>query len=157
MDSGREAGVTCATTRLVVFCDGFAVALPPSMKSLLGLVSVVLLAGCPPTEDPDVESLYQRGSEDVLFCQNGAFSARLSTGTIEGLWTVGPDNAAGPADRIAVVGTSGAPAFTIVYRSAGSYGSVEIGEGWVSYGVEDSQHAEFHARCQALEAQPWWH
>jgi hypothetical protein len=91
----------------------------------------------------------------VLFCTNGAFSAELTASTIEGLWTDGPASAT--PSLFATVGTTGMPAFTLVSRDALSWGSAELGEGWVPFGVDEDQRDALHARCAALEAQPWWH
>lgn len=120
------------------------------------VVAIGCLTGCPPTEDPDVEGWYRRGSEDVLVCQNGAFSATLSSSIVEGLWSYG-ETQIGPASVVATVGETGAAAFTLAYREDGSWGSAELGEAWIRYGVNDSEREVVHARCAALEAQPWWH
>ncbi len=126
------------------------------MRNLLAAAAVTcLLAGCPPTDDPDVSAWYRRGSEDVVFCTNGAFSAVFTSGPLEGLWTDGPASAT--PSLVATLGATNAPAFTLTYRAAISWGSAEIGEDWVPTGVDEDQRDALHARCAALETQPWWH
>jgi hypothetical protein len=127
----------------------------PTALSLLALLLV--LPGCPPTDDPDVVGWYKRGSEQVVQCTNGGFSANLQTGLVDGLWTT-PTPETNHADMIANDATTSANVFTLSYRQAdNTWGSAEIGEGWVQYGVSDSERAAIHARCEALEGQPWWH
>jgi hypothetical protein len=128
-----------------------------NLSALSLVASLLLLPGCPPTDDPDIVGWYKRGSEDVVQCANGAFSANLQTGLVEGLWT-SPTSESGRADMIANDATTSATVFTLSYRQGdNTWGSAEIGEGWVPYGVSDSERAEIHARCEALEAKAWWH
>lgn len=131
-----------------------------NLTALALVASLLVLPGCPPTDDPDIVGWYKRGSEDVVQCANGAFTANLETTRVEGLWTTPAEPAtsgSGPADMIANDATTGATVFTLTYRQGdNTWGSAEIGEGWVRYGVSDSERAEIHARCEALEAQPWW-
>jgi hypothetical protein len=101
------------------------------------------------------DQVYARGSDQLILCDNGGFTADVASGTIEGYYT---ENA--PGSTVAVVGTTGSTdehAFDLTSNADGTATIPQFGaDAWqvVSLDKTGLDHAD--ARCQDLATRTWW-
>ncbi|MGE5184724.1 MAG: hypothetical protein ACM31C_21780 [Acidobacteriota bacterium] len=101
------------------------------------------------------DKVYARGSDQLILCENGGFTADLATGTVEGYYT---DNA--PGSTVAVVGTTGGtdqPAFDLSNNADGTASIPSFGAGtWTEVALDKTGLDHADTRCQDLETRAWW-
>ncbi len=127
------------------------------MRTLLAAVALVpaltLLPGCPfgcgSWEGRGDTVMRSESGDSVMLCENGGFSAMLSTGEVEGVfeWT-DEVRASNPE--------TGARAFSMKTGTDGQLSSPELGAGWSEVTLDKVELDHAHVQCADLETRAWW-
>jgi hypothetical protein len=120
---------------------------------ILLLPALLLLPGCPfecGGFDGAGDVMIRRGDDAVFLCRNGGFVATIAGRAIEGRFE----------DSGAVVvganGATGARELSLTRGNAGAWTSAELGDGWTTdmLGQTELDHAD--VQCTGLEMRAWW-
>ena len=100
------------------------------------------------------DRVYASGTDQLILCENGGFSATVGTTTIEGYYT---DESTGP---IAVVGTEGdndTHAFDLSNNLDGTATIPQFGaQPWMKLSLDKWHLNHADIACQNLETRTWW-
>lgn len=122
------------------------------MRMLLPAVSALplLLSACLcGSYEGQGDVMYRRGTDSLMLCQSGGFSAVMGTSFIEGRYHQA-------ADLEASNGETGARAFTLKSELDGTWSSPELGAGWEIATLDKTELDHAHVQCADLELRPWW-
>lgn len=135
------------------------------MRTLLGFVlfvSATLLpnAGCPGLGCGGYtgggDTVYQRGSDALILCENGGFVATLSTGTVEGFYHDEAQVDAGPVGY-GIEGDNGAHAFDLYQNADGTTTTPQLGAGaWQALALDQTELDHANLQCEDLVNRAWW-
>jgi hypothetical protein len=128
------------------------------MRELLPLTLMPLfLAGCPCGAYTGAgDRVFARGTDSLILCENGGYSAMIGDQTIEGRYVEHPpsSNPAGDAS----IGTTGAHAFSVVMDETGTTMTTPgLGDGaWTEVTLDKTALDHADTGCQAVESRTWW-
>ncbi len=124
---------------------------------LLGSI-VMLAAGCPlgcSGYTGAGDQVYARGTDQLILCTNGGYSAMVGSATLEGYFT---ENA--PGSTYLYVGTDGPTAtqsFELAVATDGTATSPQLGDGaWTEVSLDKTALDHADTICQGLETRTWW-
>lgn len=102
------------------------------------------------------DTVYQRGGDALILCENGGFVATLSTATIEGFYHEQAAVDDGPVGY-GIEGDNGAHAFDLYQNADGTATAPQLGEGsWQALTLNQTELDHANVQCEDLANRAWW-